>query len=348
MKRSNSMLIRRQPGFSLVEIMVGMAIGMIGVIIIMQVTSAFEARKESTISGDDAQNGGAIALYGMQKDVAQAGYGVSSPLLFGQSLSTPNVIIAPFAPVRINPPQLVAVGDPGTDTILVTYGNSNTPEGGAIRNPALTLPYRTDSGTRTGMIGTGGVGFAVGDWVIPAQSGVTGDPTAAAPALIPQAMYSVIAPPASGVVSVAGVAPALADPPNAPTHPILFNMGPAPVILAYAVIGGSLSVCDYMAVNCAATPGAWQQLAGNIITMRAFCEPGNGLRIALVNRSTRPDRNNVVTNAVPAWNPGGTAQDVVLTPGPSWGADWKSYHYKTFETVIPIRNATWTGAGGCI
>jgi len=90
-------LIRRQEqGFSLPEIMIGMVIGMLGIVIIMQMSSLFENQKRTTSGGDDAQNNGAIALFGLSRDIKQAGYGFSSAnyglsahALIGRNLVTP-------------------------------------------------------------------------------------------------------------------------------------------------------------------------------------------------------------------------------------------------------------------
>ena len=70
---------RPAAGFSLVEIMVGMVIGMLGLIIMMQVFSLSESQKRTTTGGGDAHSNGAIALFGLQRDLRQAGFGVSDP-----------------------------------------------------------------------------------------------------------------------------------------------------------------------------------------------------------------------------------------------------------------------------
>lgn len=341
MKPLDPMDIRPQRGFSLIEIMIGMVIGMIGIIVIMQVTSVFEKQKRTTTSGDDAQNGGAIALYGMQKEISQAGWGITHKYLNGRPLQTPFTLINQLFPVIVNPPQLAGIGDPGTDTLMLAYGSSNTPEGGKIENTISGLPYKVGTGTGTGQPSDGGKGFTVGDWVIPAQDG-----------LGTLNLYQVVNPgAATDVVAVNGVPPQLvsvsADTPTqkVSNNPRLFNMGAAPAITAYAVINGSLSVCDYFNNDCVANAGAWQQLAGNIINMRVQCESSSGVRIALVSRGAQRDTQNV-TNATPTWNPNNAVADVVATPA-NWSADWQKYRYKTFEVVIPIRNAIWTGALGC-
>ena len=147
-------------------------------------------------------------------------------------------------------------------------------------------------------------------------------------------------------VAVSGVAPGLIgrDPANLA---LLFNLGPTPSILAYAIVDGFLSVCNYVNNDCDANPAAWTQLSGGIVSMRARCEAGNSLRVALVTRSTQVDPT-VVTTSTPGWNPNGVSAPVTASPT-NWNSaqTWDHYRYKTFETVIPIRNAIWSGVAGC-
>lgn len=334
-----------QRAFSLTEIMVGMVIGMLGIIIIMQMSSLFEARKRTTTGGDDAQNGGAIALYSLQSQISQAGYGISTPNLIGKPLRTPNLQLDPtlnpafsaLFPVIVNPIQLAAVQSANTDSFIVIYGSSNaTTEGALITNPTATIPYQITGGTGQGVLGEGGKNFLINEWVIPSQSGVTAT----------HAMYQVVGPVSTGIVAVSGVAPAVAYVVNQANPPLLFNLGPSPSILAYAVINGSLSVCDYMVNNCANNANAWTTLTDSIASMRVQCNANSGVRIALVVRSVQVDPSEV-TVTTPIWNPSGASSAVVANPATAWGADWKHYRYKTFETIVPIRNAVWTGVRGC-
>jgi type IV pilus assembly protein PilW len=70
-------------GFSLIEIMVGVAIGLLGVLIIMQVSSIFEGQRRTTTTGSDAQTTGAIAFYTMTRDLRRTGMGLSEPGVIG-------------------------------------------------------------------------------------------------------------------------------------------------------------------------------------------------------------------------------------------------------------------------
>lgn len=66
----------RLAGFSLIEVMVGLVIGLLTILVIMQSFAAFEGQKRTTTSGMDAQENGLIALHTLQTDVRMAGRGM--------------------------------------------------------------------------------------------------------------------------------------------------------------------------------------------------------------------------------------------------------------------------------
>jgi type IV pilus assembly protein PilW len=65
-------------GFTLVELMVGLAIGLLASLAVMQVMVASEGQKRTTTSGSDAQVDGALALNTLQRAIQPAGYGFSA------------------------------------------------------------------------------------------------------------------------------------------------------------------------------------------------------------------------------------------------------------------------------
>lgn len=67
---------KRQSGFSLVEIMVGLVMALLATVVIMQVFAVSEGYKRTTTSGADAQENGLIALHAIETDVRMAGYGI--------------------------------------------------------------------------------------------------------------------------------------------------------------------------------------------------------------------------------------------------------------------------------
>ena len=348
MRTSLPSLNRRQLGFSLPEIMVGMVIGLLGIIIIMQVTSVFEGQKRTTSSGDDAQNGGAIALYTMQRDIAQAGYGFSSANLMGRDFVTPNITFAassPLSAVVLNHVNLDPIADPETDTLIVIYGDSNiTTEGAVIVNSNPTTYNIIGGAAASGVAAAGGGhSFMNGDWVTADDGNGNGG------AINTHYLYQVTGVDAITVpvVSPNGYPiPVLQDTAAGP-HPLLYNFGPSPSFLAYAVRNGSLSVCDYLARACDANNDAdWTALTGGIVSMRTQCIGGSALRIVLVARNSQI-AGAVVTTDTPNWSPNGVSAPVATNPAASWGADWNRYRYKTFETIVPIRNAVWKGVAGC-
>jgi len=70
-------LPQRQAGMSLVELMVGMLIGLIGIIIITHIYVTNEQQKRATTASGGAQTNGAIALFAIERDLRQAGFGLN-------------------------------------------------------------------------------------------------------------------------------------------------------------------------------------------------------------------------------------------------------------------------------
>ena len=263
-------------GFSLVEIMVGMVIGMLGIIVMMQVFALAEGQKRATTGGGDAQNNGAIALYGVQRDIRQAGWGNSEMKIIGcdvllpatrNAAAPPAVTLNPMAPVTINHPGIPA-GDLNTDTSLVVYGNTNgTPQGdGFVAANATANIFQIQTPTS----------FLVNDWVIAIARTRPVQPTSCGTILDRVTCVGIACaaavPSASNVVVATGAAvnTLLGGAPSS----TLYNLGQAPRILAYAIRGGNLTLCDYMASDCGAAGNTgnstvWVPIASNIVSLRA-------------------------------------------------------------------------------
>jgi type IV pilus assembly protein PilW len=337
-----------------VELMVSMVIGMIAVIVMMQVFSVSEGYKRTATSSGDAQSTGAIALYGLQRDLQQSGYGFASPLIMGCSVTVAGgATISAVAPVTINHASVPA-GDANTDTLLVAYGNSNNiPAGDRVTARAGTTGFRVASPS----------GFVTGDRVIFAVA-----PDGAARATNCGALALETNNDADATDSIVTVPTGTAG----TDLGVLINLGSAPRIAAYAVRSGRLTVCDFMATNCAdatkvGDTAVWVPIADNVVSLRAqygrdttasmdatvdvfdkttpdtgtptgYCNwmRTTAVRLALVVRATAYDKE-VVTAAAPTWAGSGTAGSAISLPGTDWG----HYRYKVFETVVPLRNMTW-------
>ena len=357
-----------QSGFSLIEIMVGMVIGLLAIIVMMQVFAVSEERKRTANAGSDAQNSAVIALDGIQRDIGQSAYGFALTRLLGCNLQLPFGAPVPLAPVIINPPvAVIPAGDANTDTLLISYGLGNDqPEGYNV----LSLAGSTYTIIGTSMLRDD-------DRVIATPAG---SPPTAACTLPTLSLQRVNGAPAGSAVTTheAAVVGTTA----------LFNLGATPRFLAYAVRNGNLVVCDYMAANCGdataaslANPAIWRLVAENIASLRAqYGRDTTGTMDGTVER-LRPDdtddglsngreprrsawpwwhaapssKNSTgtkpVTLAAPLWSGSGNTTPFIGVPtNPDGTADalWQQYRYRVFETVVPIRNVAWMGAiTGC-
>lgn len=88
-KYPDNLTIKTQAGFSLVDVMVGMVIALLGVIIIFQVFSVSEGIRRTTTSGGDALQNGALALFTLERSLKQAGYGLFTAANLGALAADP-------------------------------------------------------------------------------------------------------------------------------------------------------------------------------------------------------------------------------------------------------------------
>src|SRR6185369_4736466 len=65
----------RSSGLTIIEILVGVAIGLIGIVAIFQAVAVWSKHTASTSSGGDAQVAGTLALFNIERDIKQAGHG---------------------------------------------------------------------------------------------------------------------------------------------------------------------------------------------------------------------------------------------------------------------------------
>ena len=347
-------------GFSLVEIMVGLVIGLIGVLVIFQVFTVFEAQKRTTSSGSEAQQSGMMALYGLDRDVRLAGYGISNAAALGCTtnawISGAQQTLPPLAPVSI------ATNANGTNSLSIIYGNSSS--GGA---PVSFAFPAADSSANLQIKNQNG--FVINDFIIAYESGlacsllqITGITPAAAPGLPTDLLHasggSPHNPPAGSNIFPAG---------GYSNNAQLFNLGSLNVI-TYGIdtVNNRLTQTDVLTNTVA-------ELADNIVNLRvqygwdvnnngtveqgeyidaaAFPAPAAAaqwaqvlsIRVALLARSNLRER----INAQAAY----TCNTTTAVPGPAWaafvmrndadGTLWNCYRYSSYETVIPLRNIIW-------
>ncbi len=170
-----------QGGFSLVELMVGVAIGLVAMLVVFQVLSIWDTRRRTTTSGGDAQVAGTIAIYLLDRDVRLGGWGFGdvgagycSTVNGYNSARQSGPTTFPFSlvPVKID---YDPTGKP--DAIEVLYGNSSVLSEGqqfvtstpfskkALTNSGFLAPNPSNT-TGPPLQSTAPVGAAPGDLVV--------------------------------------------------------------------------------------------------------------------------------------------------------------------------------------
>src|SRR5437763_1535646 len=122
--------LRLQAGFSLIDIMVGLVIGLIAVLVIYQVFVAAEGIKRNTISAGDAQQNGLLSSFMMTVELANAANGLAANQ---QDLMTcaPAPDVASFASSWRPIPVVISDGGgtataPLPDQFIITYSTANS------------------------------------------------------------------------------------------------------------------------------------------------------------------------------------------------------------------------------
>lgn len=165
--KENAVKTHREAGFTLVEMMVGVLVGLIATVVMFQVFAVSEGQKRTTTGAGDAQQSGLVSLFQMERDVRMAGFGLNFPPLLGcitygyNQTASPNIFSLPLAPVSITNG---AAGAP--DSVTVIYGSSNllaAPE--RLRSPMTSATADIDVNNR--------YGFSLGDVVVIGEPGKT-------------------------------------------------------------------------------------------------------------------------------------------------------------------------------
>lgn len=356
-------MVMLQRGVTLVELMVGMLIGLLAVIVISQVMLISEGQKRTTTGGSDAQVNGALALFAMQRDLEMAGYGItSSPGAVGCTINARFNNLAPtgfpsvLAPVVITKEADRPVGSVG-DSIRV-LSSSNT----AYAVPTRVVPPAYAVGGQAFPV-TAALGIRQGDLALVAID-----------ATQPCWVFQATAAPSSQSIPRADDA-ANWNPPGMPNlayadGSVLINLGTL-VDNTYQIVSNTLrqETFDLSAPNSRPT----RDVQPDIVNMRALYGKDTdadgdvdvyndvtpttnagwlqviAVRVVVVARSGQFEKEDV-TPANLQWDVGTTPATTgavacgtseCLTLKVDHLTDWKRYRYKQFETVIPLRNMLW-------
>lgn len=363
-------------GFTLVELMVGMALALITTVIIAQVVVNAEGQRRTTSSGSDAQVNGSVGLYTVSRDVQGAGYGLIShsaalgcPITakYG-SAATLALTLAP-ATITVN-----ANGVPTLRTFSSGRSSFSVPMVVKANHAAVDTSFTVNSSTG---VSNGDTMMAIpGTWSSSNWCTVFQVAGSGANVLSSTVVPNVTVTAGWNPASTASLMPTTGYPADTS---YLVNLGSI-VLREYTVASENLVMRELQATG---TWGADQVLASGIVAMRVMygkdtSAPKDGVvdqfdtttpttaddwsrvlsvRIAVVARSEIREKVEV-TIADPVWDVGtattvsGTAacstgssrQCLTLTiPKPNaTDTEWQHYRYKVYDTVVPLRNVVWS------
>lgn len=373
--RLSAALQRRQPadaqrGFSLVEIIVAVAIALIGIVVIFQVLAVWEERKRTTSSGSDAQVAGTIAMYNLDRDIRQGGFGFGLSSYMGCTVQAYDTSRGtPAFTFSLYPVQIVDGASGAPDEIRVLYGTSTT----FSANQTFT------TSTATSKKAAVRAGFNKGDLVIVAGNGtgsaanchlveISGNTNADGLTLDH----------ASGAYTnylSQAVTARYNDPAGTAgtyTNGGLHNLGPGNLTAGSTASQPRWNIWQLRTNNTLSWSDAlhdsatWFDIAEGIVNLQAqygvdanndnmiastewtITTPTDwtkvrAIRVGLLARSQQYDKL-AVTATAPSWAGGAftmTNVDGTADTTPGDANDWRHYRYRVYEKIIPLRNLIW-------
>jgi type IV pilus assembly protein PilW len=354
-----------QAGFSLIELMVGLVIGLIAAFVIINVFSTFENQKRTTTGTGDAQTNATIGLYNIQREVQKAGFGI--PIFDGNLTesqagdhtnnfsalrcvsATPATV--PALPIDHDglpgsPPVDGAIPISITDGVagasdIITVGYS-TPRASLAVAPALprvTVPVPTTivgqdllSGIANSLEVINNIGCKQGDIavVINGTNCSSSRVTTVNADLNSNSRRLQLT---SIVGRTAGKLTCIGED---------YNMVSFGVNANNELVRSGAPIISEI-VNLQAQYGITAANNSNEVTLwvdaPALTDKNRirAIRVAIVSRSGQLE-NNVVTNVAPISWAGGPAINLTAN------ADWQRYRYRVYEAIIPVRNLAFSGA----
>jgi len=339
-----------QAGFSLVELMVGLVIGLLATLVIMQVFSAFEGQKRTTSGTSDAQTAGNISIYSVTRDLQLAGYGL--PVMETTNSSLGCTVFSP-AGTNLSPVTIVDGGAGASDTITVRYG-STAAGGFAIKVTDVT-------NKAAGVVGVdNNISCQVGDRALIVNGNncvlqtVTGPTQIANPPINTgdTTHYELDNAANANIIINANISCLGTWTQNTYTinaNQLALNGGAIAdgIVNLQAQYGVSAVANSNVVTNWVNAAGIWAPAAltpatrNRIKAVRVALVARNELREKVVVTNTCTTAKGVVNTGPCAWDD--TAVDAAPQINISnLGVDWQNYRYRTYETIIPIRNIIWS------
>lgn len=182
----------RQRGFSLVELMVSIVIGMLALLFALRMVSDAEKTRQSALGGSDAMQNGMVALFSISGDAGDAGFGINDPIIAGCNThfsDSKGYTLAPAlrGTTTITPLAPVVIESNGANPDRISFYSGSAAAG----TPALRLANDYTSGS-SAAIAQHPFGFRQRDVIVVAPDAPGGDCVLA----------ELSAPPDAGLMSV--------------------------------------------------------------------------------------------------------------------------------------------------
>jgi type IV pilus assembly protein PilW len=346
-----------QSGFSLIELMVGLVIGLLATLVIVQVFSVFEGRKRSTSGTSDAQTNGSIALLSLQRNIQMAGYGIPLPMADRENSPLKCAAIPDFDPdndastnnsTNLFPLVIQDGAGNASDTITVRY---STTAMGAI---PVRIVNATSATSGTGMVITNNIGCSNNDIALISNGTACTMTTVADANGNPNTLQNITlsaTTPLGGPLANGSRFSCMGNWQNY-TYQIVNNellLNGQPIVSEVVNMQAQYGVSNAANSNQVnewvdATGATWAvptvENRNRIKAIRVAVVVRNGLLEKEVVSAACSSTTAANPTGVCAWDGSlyGAAPAIDLSATPNW----QNYRYRVFETIIPLRNMLWS------
>jgi type IV pilus assembly protein PilW len=362
---------KKQSGFTLIEIMVGLVIGLIASLVIMQVFSVFEGQKRTTTGSADAQTNGSIALFNIQRQVQSAGFGL--PIFdgdieaLGGSVTAQNAsasaasnntalncdttlkienedsITTPKATVDMTPIEVADGGTANSDSLTIRYAGNNISNGtGGVATNVKGLQgniIQVDNN----------LGCVTGDTVVYVNANTCASAKVASTnANIDADSIHLTLSESAGANQISKMVTGGRLTCIGQFHEKTFSINAnnelsingSPVIseiVEMQIQYGIANTKTSSATTWVNASGPWAPPL--TVTKRNQIR---AIRLAVVARNNLLEKTNVNPNGLISWasTPTSTAPPLNILNT----QDWNRYRYRVYETIIPVRNIAYSRA----
>ena len=269
---------RRSGGFSLIELMVSVVIGLIALGLATRLVVSSESNKQAAMGSSDSMQNGVLALFSIERELNQAGWGLNDPMIAGCDTvfndTTPGGGYAMLGASRggaaVTPLASVVIsngGTTGSDLLSINAGSSMSNAGSV----GLAKPYAGGSQLVVDRVAYGFNGTATvpagGDVIVVA-------PEAAGTQKCSLAMVSSSVPGADNLLMIASGGAnrfntgSLSVGYSAPGTRV-FNLGPAANLSFHTWAVSNGGFLTLRATNLAGTQTTGQAVTDNIVGLKA-------------------------------------------------------------------------------